>query len=78
MAGSGGCKHDDSEDMTMPPDKLKALTAADAVISAGDREIEDGQKLKDTDPDQSAKLIKQGEADKARGQAMFDQASTMK
>ena len=72
-----GCAHDTSTDMTMAPDKEKAIMAADAVISTGETEIKEGQDMQSRDADQSAKLIKQGEADKARGQALFDQASSM-
>jgi len=78
LAAGGGCKHDNTDDMTMSPDKLKAITSADAIISTGEREIKDGQDLKDKDPDQSAKLIKQGEADRDRGVALRDQAYMMK
>jgi hypothetical protein len=78
LAGGGGCKHDDTDDMTMAPDKLKAITSADAIISAGEREIKDGEDLKDKDADQSAKLIQQGQADKTRGEALRDQAYMMK
>jgi hypothetical protein len=78
LAGSGGCNQNATDDMSMPSDKLKAITAADAVISSGEREIKDGEDIKDKDADQSAKLIKQGDADKARGEAMRDHAYQMK
>jgi len=85
MAGGGGCSQNTStsaapgsrDDMAMSADRQKAIMAADAVISTGENEIADGQKLQATDPDKSAALIKQGEADKARGEGMKQQAVMM-
>lgn len=80
LAGGGGCNNNagPTDEMTMPGQKLKAITAADAVISTGESEIKEGQDMQAKDADQSAKLIKQGEADKARGESMRDQAYMMK
>jgi hypothetical protein len=81
LAGGGGCNSNNAgptDDMTMPGDKLKAITDADAVISTGETEIKEGQDMQAKDPDRSAKLIKQGEDDKARGESMKQQAIMMK
>ncbi len=85
MAGGGGCTHEDTtptaaaaNDMTMPAEKQKAIMAADAMVSNGQKEIDQGQDLKDKDPSQSAQLIKQGEADKARGESMLNDAYQMR
>ena len=74
-----GCaENNKQEGMSMSSDKEQALIKADAIISTGEREIEDGQSMQAKDPDNASKLIQQGESDKARGEQMKAQAAQMK
>ena len=54
--------------------------AADAMISNGQREKENGLTMQKAgnNPEMADKMIKQGEQDLAKGQAMKDDASMMK